>query len=462
MTQEGGVAPGAAQIIRNYVQVSPPESFDFSNLDGWPDWKTVMGRYFTISKLNDADEKEKIDTFLYIMGKGSEPIFKKFPENKKATLASVLEEFDKYFKPHKNVIFDRFLFNSRKQMPGESIETFITDLYSLIEKCDYGNLKDELLRDRIVVGMSDSKTSEILQLKADLTLSEAVKIARSAEMQHKYTKVIREKESESDDETKTKEVNFTGKFNSGGKNNTWKKRDQRRNEETCYFCGESRHPRKDCPARDVVCHNCKVKGHFRKVCKREIRNIRAFEKYNDEEDLDGDVKFIGNCNNVNKKYSDPWLLPIQIEEMGREFSFMLDTGADCICFPTKYIKKFKPDLLDKIKPTKDVLIGPDRCALKNVDGILNLTLKYKTKNKKFTIYLLKNLKYPILSREAIGLLGLMKCLYINSLSSKVAIDKEFPRLLRDMGDFKGKVHIKLNEGYVPFAQSVPRPVPIPL
>lgn len=120
-------------------------------------------------------------------------------------------------------------------------------------------------------------------------------------------------------------------------------------------------------------------------------------------------------------------------------------------------------MLSKIKPTKDVLVGPGRSPLKNVHGILNLTFNYKSSSRKFDVYLLNNLKYPILSREARGLLGLMKCLYINSLSSaEVAIEKEFPGLLREMGEFKGCVNIKLKEVFVPFAQSVPRPVPIPL
>lgn len=449
-------ASASTQSTRNYVQISPPENFDFGKPEAWPLWKKRIERYFTISGLNRVEESEKVDTLLYIMGSRSEEVFLQLPDDKKGTFSLVLEEFDKYFKPQKNVIFDRFCFNSRKQMPGESVDSFITDLYSMVEKCDFGELKEDLLRDRIVVGMADSKTSEILQLKADLTLSEAAKIARLSEMQHKYNKVLREKENEYENETK--EINFAMKTNQRGRNFERKEREVKNEEACCYFCGESRHPRKFCPAREVTCFNCKVKGHLRKVCRKEIKNVRAIDQHFDD-GFDGDVKFIGN---INKSFSEPWLVPISIEEAGQTFNFMLDTGADCICFPIKYIKKFCPNLLDKIKPTRDILVGPDRSPLKNVNGILDLTLNYKYTSKKFNVYLLKNLKYPILSREAIGLLGLMKSLYINSLSSTVVIDKEFPRLLREIGEFKGCVNVKLKEGSVPFAQSVPRPVPIPL
>ena len=45
----------------------------------------------------------------------------------------------------------RAKFNRRKQESGESVDTFITDLYGLAEHCQFGTLHDEMIRDRIVV-----------------------------------------------------------------------------------------------------------------------------------------------------------------------------------------------------------------------------------------------------------------------------------------------------------------------
>ena len=36
---------------------------------------------------------------------------------------------------------------------------------------------------------------------------------------------------------------------------------------TCFFCGNSKHPRSRCPARETICLNCQKKGHFSKVCR---------------------------------------------------------------------------------------------------------------------------------------------------------------------------------------------------
>ena len=59
--------------------------------------------------------------------------------------------------------------------------TLIQDLYRLAEDCDYGTLKDNLIRDRIVVGVVDDSLSDRLQAKADLTLEISVQMSRQAE-----------------------------------------------------------------------------------------------------------------------------------------------------------------------------------------------------------------------------------------------------------------------------------------
>ena len=36
---------------------------------------------------------------------------------------------------------------------------------------------------------------------------------------------------------------------------------------TCFFCGNNKHPRSRCPAREATCLKCSKKGHFAKVCR---------------------------------------------------------------------------------------------------------------------------------------------------------------------------------------------------
>lgn len=77
----------------------------------------------------------------------------------------------------KNVIFERARFNQRNQVAGETAEKYIAELYRLVENCEYGDLKDQMIRDRLVVGILDKKLSQQLQLNPELTLEQAKRLS---------------------------------------------------------------------------------------------------------------------------------------------------------------------------------------------------------------------------------------------------------------------------------------------
>ena len=74
----------------------------------------------------------------------------------------VLEAFEARCVPVTNVIYERYIFNKRVQDAGESIDHFITDIIKLAEHCQYGELKDDLVRDKLVSGVRDNKVHEKL------------------------------------------------------------------------------------------------------------------------------------------------------------------------------------------------------------------------------------------------------------------------------------------------------------
>ena len=99
-----------------------------------------------------------------------------------------LKVFANHFVKRKNIIFERAKFNKRTQEVGEVVDDFIMDLYCLAKHCNYGTLHDELIRDRIVVGLRNVAHLEKLQFDADLTLDKAVKMARENEaIKHQKT-----------------------------------------------------------------------------------------------------------------------------------------------------------------------------------------------------------------------------------------------------------------------------------
>ena len=86
-----------------------------------------------------------------------------------------------FFIIKKNVIYERAGFNMRKPGTSETVDSFMTTLYTLAEHCNYGALHDELIRDRLVVGLTDVCLSERMQLDKDLVLEKAIGMARHME-----------------------------------------------------------------------------------------------------------------------------------------------------------------------------------------------------------------------------------------------------------------------------------------
>ena len=166
------VAPSATAY-----QVQPPESFTFTRPADWPKW---LRRFETASGLAEKADIVQVNTFLYSMGDEADDILRSFnlTEAQQAEYAVVKERFNSHFVRKRNVIFERAKFNMRKQ---ESVNAFVTDLYALAEHCSYGALHDEMIRDRLVVGLRSAKLSEKLQLDAELTLEKAITLVRQSE-----------------------------------------------------------------------------------------------------------------------------------------------------------------------------------------------------------------------------------------------------------------------------------------
>ena len=132
------------------------------------------------SELNKRDEESQVNTLIYSMGDEADDILQSFglSDADRKKYKSVKDKFEGHFIIKRNVIFERARFNMRVQEEGESVDSFITDLYTLAEVCVFGDLHDELIRDRIVVGIRDKNLSERLQLESELTLSKAINAVR--------------------------------------------------------------------------------------------------------------------------------------------------------------------------------------------------------------------------------------------------------------------------------------------
>ena len=137
------------------VGMTPPEPFQFHKPVDWPRLIRRFDRFRIASKLNEQEDDPQVNMLIYCMGDEADDILKSFTfaEGEGMTYEIVKEKFDAHFIPKRNIIYERAMFNSRRQEDGETVDSFITALYTLSEHCQYGNLRNEMIRDRIVVGI---------------------------------------------------------------------------------------------------------------------------------------------------------------------------------------------------------------------------------------------------------------------------------------------------------------------
>jgi len=170
-----------------------PEPFNFSKPEDWLKWARRFERFRVISGMDEKDQKQQVDSLLYCMGDEAEDILTTFTltTEQLQKYDEVRKCFDSYFVVRKNVIYERAKFNSRVQRDREPVEAFVTALHVLAQTCEFGALREELIRDRIVVGILDGELSEEMQMMPDLDLKKAMDMARESEEVKKQQQGLR-------------------------------------------------------------------------------------------------------------------------------------------------------------------------------------------------------------------------------------------------------------------------------
>lgn len=146
------------------ASLSVPAAFPFDTPDHWPKWKRRFEQYRLASGLSKESEERQVNTLLYCLGEEAEDILTStnISDDDRKQYATVMEKFDRFFRVRKNVIIELAKFNKHVQLPDEPAEQFIASLYNLTADCNFGDLRNELIRDRIVVGIRDTSLSERL------------------------------------------------------------------------------------------------------------------------------------------------------------------------------------------------------------------------------------------------------------------------------------------------------------
>ena len=165
-----------------HVKPIGPLRLEGNIAENWRKWKQ---RWTLYAKASGADAKDKATqcaVFLHTIGGEALEVYDTFTftESEKGKIEPLITKFEAYCSPKKNVTYERYLFFSCTQN-SRSIDAIVTDLRMKSKTCEFENLHDSLIKDRIVCGIDNNSIRERLLRNNELTLEVAINTVRAAE-----------------------------------------------------------------------------------------------------------------------------------------------------------------------------------------------------------------------------------------------------------------------------------------
>ena len=382
------------------IEIKPPPCLEIdSNLR--TNWKKFKESYKLFSIIKKVDKEEKpIQAAILLNFLGSDILeLLKTLTKTEADLqdpAKIQELLDQYVSPRTNITFSRYLFNTRQQQEAEIFTDYLLSLRKLAEDCDFQKVTpDQLLRDRIIIGIRDQSLRERLlgdsmELEKVVTLCQSVEAGRGrakevsngngnngaiavhAAKYYKGTTSIKRNNNHNHQTHKThhhqdtrsstyaekhtsSQHHLNNKENSStSKENRWQKETNqcecckakpKKSSKPCGRCGTT-HEFGKCPAYGKDCKNCGKPNHFSQMCK--IKKCQALNVSNDslnDSDLnldlfEDDIVSISNLDYKNtakdavievKEQGEFWFENVTMNE--KTVRFKIDTAAGCNVLP---------------------------------------------------------------------------------------------------------------------------------
>lgn len=414
----------------------------------WKKWRQRFEiRLKALGKTKESDDV-KIAMLLDKIGSAGIDIYNTFvfAENEE-TYEKVVDLFEKYCTPIKNLTMEAFKFHSIKQKENQPFDQFVTELRTQLSMCEFvcagcnKSYEDRMLKDRLVLAVNVKTCQEKFLREPNLSLDKALEYGRVIEMSRKNCKLLEKTvlANEGDDAT----VNAISKF----------KGDQRDGKPfMCRRCGTTHKPRK-CPAFRKTCNECGGKNHFSKFCfKRAYQSDRnAHELQVDSVVEQGEENFhmfeLRAIGAVEGKWDCGWNRfkeDLWIRE--KWVTFKIDTGAEVSVIPLKFIQDDA-----EISSTKIKLVTYNQTVIYPI-GISKIRVECKNGVSKLIEFVITKENFsPIISGVDAESLCLIK--RINSLESYDDFVNKYKEQFTGLGCIPGEYSIKLKDNYVGHIQA---------
>lgn len=348
--------------------------------ESWTQYAERLEQYFAANEIKD--EKKQRAILLSVCGSKTYGLIRDLLQPKKpgdVELKETLEKLENHYSPKPSVIVERFKFHSRSRLERENVAEFVAGLRRLSEHCQFGTTLEDMLRDRLVCGISDDRIQRRLLAERELTFEKAVEIATATEMANRNVQDLGGKTPSSDnnvnkvEEAEAKPPKFQPT-------------------RECYRCGGNHDP-SSCKFKNEVCYKCQKKGHMAKVCqtgkKKSQKQVKRGRRPDGkrthfvEESADQDDVYAMYHLSSDRKKS----FKVDLELCGRKNTMEIDTGASKTILNEATYQRLR-DALGPLQTTMAVLTTYTGEKIP-VLGAVMVPVKYEGQHKNLNALIVK-------------------------------------------------------------------------
>ena len=195
MSDDGQIASTSQQqntttpIFTSKMPTPPNINLKGDLRESWKQWRQIWDAYALVTGLNQQSNEFQVATFITCIGHEALKTHNGLPfktDEEKKDMAKILELWGEYCNGKTNIIYERYKFNNREQKTDERVDAYAAVLRDLVSSCNYGALKEEMIRDRIVCGITNSAVRKKLPQIPDLTYDKCMDVCRAAECDEKH------------------------------------------------------------------------------------------------------------------------------------------------------------------------------------------------------------------------------------------------------------------------------------
>ena len=391
----------------------PPERLVLSEApaENWTKFRQRMELYFKATTTTPERTKaQKAAIFLHVAGQEAIDVFNTFQltNEQREDYDVIVQKFEEYCSPKRNETYERYVFRTRLQLEDEPFEQFLRDVLLKSQYCNFGELKNSMVRDQLVCGTKDSKLRARLLRERNLTLEKAIEYCKTAEIVESQNQAWEHSEAQ---------LNAVRKKQREPKSSAKKE---------CMYCGR-KHPPRTCPAWGKTCGVCHKKNHFAACCKGR-KSVQQVDCHNtpQEQTEESDDEFqvlVVSVNDVSR--SSEWVVSTKLAN--HDAKLKVDTGAQANLLPHSLVLKLGKTATTR--PSATVLTGYDGGVIKHF-GVVTLPLRIGEIEEPTDFFVVKKGKQALLGLdtcERFRLISRAQCLQVQGhLESRIV--SEFPQL----------------------------------